>query len=402
MNSFTELSTDILQKVYFGALYEVAFAKKRSWFTNRIRRSNDGVKGFKVNMTFLTDYGWSWRPMSEFGYTPTGSKLDSEEQYAELCCHAAAAQVTQKAILATEGDVSRMGSILDRSMKGLMETFPYYIRNQLWTPQTGILGQAVSKSGLVITLDNVGLWNTNVLDRAKLFEPGMYVQVLDSNGDKRGNPIRIDAVNKTLGTITVSSDPGIADNDTFAMSDIAGLDDVYNTSMTGIFDVIDDDNTFQGVDRSAAAGAKFRAIVEHNSGTPRAMTHDLFANFFHKCFDPDFAFTRWEIVNEYWKDNLRSGVNFTPGGDFVDGFQYVQIGKTKLVEDEDADVDKVIVPDFKNMFLAERGQVESLFGQGWRQIPGRPFMEYPVVWWGQLIAEDCRYMGVLKDIGYTL
>lgn len=398
IQSFNELSAHLLQKVYFGSLYEVAFRKKRSWFTNRIRRSSEGVSGLKVAMTYLTEYGWSWRPMSEFGFTPTGSKLDSAEQYAELSCHAASVQVNLKSILATEGDQSRMGSILDRSMKGLFETFPYYIRNMLWTPQSGVMGVALSKSGLTVTLDNAGLWNTATKDRAKLFETGMYVQVLDSAGEKKGNPVKITAVNKTLGTVTLDSDPGVVDNDLFVLSDIAGLDDVYNTSCPGIFDVIDNDNTFQGIDRSLAANAKFRAIVQDNGGTGRALTNDLLVKFLHDCYDPEFAFTHWEVINEYWKDNLRSLVNYTPGGNFVDGYSGLQIGKTKLIEDEDADIDKVIVPDFQNMFVAERGKIESLFGEGWRQIPGRPFLEYPVVYWATLIAEDTRYMGVLKDI----
>lgn len=405
-DTFASLTANTMKEVWLPTLYNVSFKRKRSWFVNRIKKSSRNVKGLKFNIPFLLGYGWSWRPMGEHGYTPTGSPLSDEKQEVELGCHAASVQVSHKAIMATQGDVSLMGDLQERHMKGLMETFPYYMRSVFWSPSSGILGIVSGISGTTVTLSNTGLWNVAQQDRCKYLEPDMYIQFMDATGaTKRGDPVKIVSVDKDAGTLVISADPGgITSTDIIVISDIAGLENAYNMSSPGILDAIDDDNTFQGTDRSAAANAKLRAVVHDNGGTDRALTYDLASQFFHDCYDPEYAIADYRLVDKYWQDNIRDKVRYSDaGGDrsFDDGFQFVRIGRTKLVEDDDAHIDKVIVPDMDNLKVADKGEVTSLFGQGWRQIPGRPFLEYPVVYWALLYAEDCRQMGRLDDLSIT-
>jgi hypothetical protein len=402
MNAFDDLTAELLEKVYFGALYNIAFRRKRSWFVNRIERRSDEVQGLEVNLTFLKTYGWSWRPMTEFGFTSTGDKLEGAEMTARLGCHTASAQVTKTAIEGTDGDFSRIGSIVDRSMRGLLETFPYYIRALLWTPESGILGRADGAAvANVVTLDNTGLPHSNQRDAARYFEPGMVVQVYDLAQAKRGTPVHIISVDKELGTITLESDPGIALGDLFTLSDIAGQDETINQSSPGVLDAIDDDNTFQAVDRSLATNEALRSVVNDNGGVPRLLDRTLLTNFLHDVYDPDHAFSEWRVVRGYWSDNFRGDIRYQQAMDFIDGYQGVQVGRTALVEDDDGHFDKIVVPNFPHMFIADKGNVESLFDMGWRQIPGRPFIEYPVVYWARLMADDTRHMGVLSDLNTT-
>lgn len=399
MNSFNELSQELIPKAYLPAIENVAFKKKRSWFTNRIPRSSKDVNGLQVYLTFLTKMPWAWRSMSEYGFTPTGSKWSAEEQNAQLSCHAASAIVSHTEIEATakEGP-ARWKQIIQKEMEALGQTFPYYIRAMLWSSQNSkkAIGKAASISGTTVTLDNAGLWNTATEDRAKLFEPGMFVQVYRSDS-KVGSPVEVTSVNKGAGTVTLASDPGVQDNDVFCISDIAGQDVPYTDLMPGILDVIDDDNTFQGIDRSASGNEQFQAQIQDATG--ETLDHTLLTDFFHSTYDPDYAFTSWKVIRKYWQDNLEAQRRFQPGNDpMVDGYNAIQVGKTKLVEDEDCDEDKIIVPDFDNMRIADRGQFENLFDKGWQQVPQRPFMEYTVVYWGLLLARDCRYMGMLDNI----
>lgn len=399
MNSFNELSQELIPKAYLPAIQNVAFKKKRSWFTNRIPRSNKDVNGLKVYLTFLTKLPWAWRSMSEFGYTPTGSKFDAEEQNAQLSCHAASAIVSLTEIVATASDgPARWKQIIQKQMEALSSTFPYYIRAQLWSSQNSkkAIGKAASIDGTTVTLDNDGLWHTEEEDRAKLFEPGMFVQVYRSDS-KVGSPVEVTSVNKGSGTVTLASDPGVQDDDVFCISDIAGMDVPYSEDMPGILDVIDDDNTFQGIDRSSTGNEQFQAVISDASG--KTLNHELLTDFFHEVYDPEYAFTNWKIIRKYWQDNLEAQTRFQPGADpMIDGYNAIQVGKTKLVEDEDCDSDKIIVPDFENMRIADRGEFESMFDEGWRQVPQRPILQYPVVYWALLLARDCRYMGLLDNI----
>lgn len=402
MNSLSELTQVLVEKVYFNALYNLAFRRKRSWFVNRIPRRSDEVQGLKANLTFLTSYGWSWRPMTEFGFTPTGDKITGAEMTFDLGCHVATAQITKTALEATDGDYSRIGHIAERSLRGLGETFPYYIRALLWSPASGILGISAGVAvANVVTLSNTGLPNSHVRDRSRYFEPGMVVQVFTAAQVPRGNPVHIVSVNKETGTITLESDPGIAAGDLFCLSDLGGQDQVINNSSPGVFDVIDDNNTFQNIDRSLAANEKFRSVVNSNGGVPRTLTRDLLTTFLHDVYDPDYAFAEWRVVRGFWSANIRGDIRYQQATEFKDGYQGVTVGKTFLVEDDDAHFDKVFVPDFSHMFIADKGSIESLFNMGWRQVPGRPFIEYPVVYWCRLAADDTRYMGVLSDLDTT-
>lgn len=397
INSFSELSAELIPKAYLPTIYDLAFKRKRSWLANRIPRSSQGIEGLKVYLTFITQLPWSWRAMSEFGYTPTGSKLDAAEQSAQLSCNAAAAIVSLTSLVAMEQ--SRWPGMIEKQMMALNRTFPFYVRGLLWSSQGAkkALGKVASVAGLEVTLDNAGLWNTATANRCKLIESGMYLQAYRGTA-KVGSPVRVTSVDKDAGTFTVDVDPGLADNDVFTFSDAIGLDVPYSDLMPGILDVIDNDNTFQGVDRSAAANADFRSVV--TSATGKELNHETLTDFFHKVYDPEVAYTNWKVVRKYWLDNIAEQRRYTDGGVFKDGMDGVVVGQTRLVADDDVDEDKILVPDFSadGMRLADKGALENLFGKGWQQVPGRPFLTYEVVWWSLLLAGDTRYMGVMTDI----
>lgn len=395
INSFNELTQELITKDYLPTIYNLAFDRRRAEFVKRIPRDSSNVEGLQVYITFLTEVPWAWRAMSEMGYTPTGSKFDANEGYAQLGCHASNAIVSLTEITATEQ--GRWQNIVDKQMRALNKTFPYYVRAQLWSSKDSkkAIGQVGSISSKTITLDTTSLWYTNTSQVAHLFEPGMYVQAY-AGDTKRGEPVKVDDVFKKQGKIVLEKVPsGLSDGDLFVCSDIAGLDQPYNENMPGIFDVIDDSNVFQGIDRSAA-GSKFKPVIR--DGTGGSLTYDLLDDFFHDTYNPEFAHTSREVVNDYWENNMQAGIRYQPGGNFVDGFEGVQVGATKLIVDDDMPKREIVVPDHDNWQIADRGGLENTFGTGWEKISGRPFIEYNVHWWATLLAEDVRYFGRLKNV----
>lgn len=399
-NTFSSLTNGALTDVYLPGLYDIAMQRRRSWIVPKLVRSGEGVKGLKVDISFLTKYGWSFRQMSEFGYTPSGAALDAAVQTAKLRGHACSLNASKEAIFATDGDQSKIGDILERLMKGMYATFPEYMRSLIWTGSTGILGVVGSIAGTTITLSNTGLMHNAVKDRAKYFCHNMFIQILDATGaTKRGNPVEVLSYNTETGKITLATMPdGVVATDIITISDSVGLENNFNVHSPGIFDVIDNDNSFQGIDRSAEANAKFRAVVEGNAGTGRRPTITLLTEFFHNCYNPDYAVTDYRniewIVATYFQNQ-----RYFENGNFESGHNYVKIGNTKLIEDDDAQISRIIVPDFNNMQIRDKGNITSL--SGWTQIPGRPLYENILIYYFLLIAEDCRYMGRLDDIDIT-
>jgi hypothetical protein len=403
VNLFKEFSGPIIREAWLPQIYDVAFDPTRSWFVPRIPRTSEGVRGMEVNIPFLTKLPWSWRNMSELGYTPTGNKLDSARQKFELGCAAASAVVSFKQLKGCRMEVSQMQNLLDMQMDALRRQFPYFLRALVWSSQSSgkAIGKAASVSGTTITLDNAGLWNTALKDRAKLFEPGMVLQWY--RGDvKLGTPVEVFAVGKGDGTVTLSADPGIADNDVCVPSDIGGLDSPGMENFPGLLDVIDDDNVFQGVDRSDSSYAWARGRVVDATGVQ--FGYKPISTFLDTVYNPPKAFAHKDLVRAYWEQNFRSDIRYTQGGTFEDGFETVKVDNTTIYADWDTDRDKLIVADFESLKIYETGAMEILPGggtNGWRQVAGRTLLECPVGWWGTLGATDVRKMGVMTNIDLT-
>ena len=402
VNVFDDFCNEIIREAWLPRIYDVAFDPKRPEFWSRIPRTSEGIKSLKVYIPFIKRKPWAWRGMTAQGFTPSGNTLDVANMYFKLACSAAAAAVSDEELQATRLAASEMQNLLDQQMTWLMETFPYYLRAQVWTPDQALkaLGKVASVSSSVVTLDNAGLWATSTKDRAKLFEISMVLQPYRGTA-KQGQPVYVTDVDHVNGTVTLDRDveSQLADNDVLVCSDIGGLDTPYLTEFPGIFDVIDDDNTFQGVARDEAGTGWAHAIVQSASG--ETMDYDFLSTFFHRCFSPRKAYTHPDVVRAYFKNNIQPNVRFQPGGTYEDGVQYVDIDNTRLYGLDDCHRDKLFIPDAAgSLRIAELGGVYNLFDKGWQQISGRPLIEYVVAWWGRLVANDCRKMALLTDLSY--
>lgn len=376
-----------------------------SFLADKIQDQSTGIKGIKAKIPFKTKKNTSMRPMGRTGYTPTANKIGVDSQEFELKGNAVTAMVTFEDLLATDGDHVLIADLMTDSIQDCYDVAPYYRRMNIWTPSSGEIGQVASISGTTVTLDNAGLMNNGTYDYVKLFYEGMYCAVYSSAGAFKGvvQILEKDDVNGQLEIDADTSPTGIADNDLLYVSDIAGDEDGKDNSSTGIYEVIDDDNTFQGVDRSVAGNRWARAYVEDHSSAD--ITFDDLAQFFHECQMPEFAVTDYRVVNHYWDEYLSGNVRFVQGGEsrsFIDGYTYVQVDKTKLVEDVDGPYNRIIVPDLKNMRYYTKGTFQNLDGgSGWVRVDKRPFFERTLVQYALLGATDCRRMGRLDDIDIT-
>lgn len=401
---FNDFMNEVIREAWFGPLQNVAFQIERSYFANKVRRTSEGVKGLVVKLPFKTGQGIGWRGMNAHGgVTPTGSIATVNSMEFELGCHAAAAEITLEEITAfktAEEKAEGWPDLINQKMRELYDAMPYYMRAMLWTGQAAnkALGvQDGSASGSVVTLDNDGLAHSeNAADRVKLFEFGMWVQPYSSSDAKLGDPVQITDIDKSNGTITLSDASACEDNAYFVCSDIAGQDVPHTDKFPGILDVIDDDNTFQGVDRSASGNKWAQAIV--TDGSALTLNYENLSKFFYDCYEPTEAMCHGDLMRAYFSSQLAENTRYQ-SRDYKDGFTSIEIDSTRLVAADDVDRDKIIVPDLKNMWVAELG-VSNLFDQGWYPLHKQAMLEYVLTYWGRLVAKDCRRMAQLHSMSY--
>jgi hypothetical protein len=402
LNTVNELYAGPIHDVYLPTLYDLCWRRRTGGaMLSRIPRSSKGVKGLKVKLDFILRKPWAWGALSEFGFTPTGSKFDFDSMEAALGCHATAAGVSLHQMAATEQ--GEWTNIIEKNIAALGETLPYYMQGQMFSSQNSyhaiaqVVSVATVAGNIVVTLDNAGLYYTGTRERCKLIQDGMWLQALRS-GVRVGSPFRVEGVDPDAGTIIVDVDPGLADNDVLTFSDVAGLDTRYSTVSPGIPDVFDDDNTFQGKNRALATNIKFRPVT----ATPAANfpTREELRRFLQKLGDPAEAFCHWDFLEAYRQQNIDDLRRYVPGQSMQDGGEKLMIGRTALIDDDDVPRSRILVPDTENWRIVDRGGMENLFGKGWQQIAGRPMMEYVAVLWLLLLAEDTRYFGDFNGMVY--
>lgn len=394
--SATQMSNELLKDVWLPGLYDLAFdSEGLSFLSDRIERVSDLVEGMKAKVPFLLRYGWSIRAMGRQGYFPMGSPPTTQDAEIELGMHAGGLQALYREVLDTEGKSSKIGKLTERLMEGFRKSVPYYIRSLLWTPSSGIIA-VVSNSGCtanVVSLDNDGLWNTEQTDRCKYIQEGMWLQCYTSAGVTRGEPVQVVDVDESAGTFEVDSDPGIVENDFFVITTADGWEDCYNADgMIGLPDVIDDDNTFQGVDRSASGMRELRATLD-NTDNAAALSLQNLNTFFRNLRWPKEAVTDPEVVDYIWRNYFRDKERYANMQDLHYGYSAISIGRTKLVATDDGHRDSIVAVDLDNVKIADKGEFTNFLDRGWYQIEKRPIVAYDIVWPAVLYALQTRRMG---------
>jgi hypothetical protein len=177
INQVNELSRELFREVWGKRLVDVSRETKRSYFADRVPRSSDGIDGTTVNIPFLTRIPIAWSALNTVdGYTPSGGKFAVDSQVWSLGCCAASVMLSYDMITNSKLNWAQIGDAIQFQLSLLAKSLPYYERALLWSSSAAdkaIGKQAGSASGATVTLDNDGLWHTNIKDRAKLFEPGM-------------------------------------------------------------------------------------------------------------------------------------------------------------------------------------------------------------------------------------
>lgn len=405
---FSSLGDEIIRQAWLSTIFNVAWDPKGRWFTNRIKRTSKGIKGLKVHIAFQVEDPTVWRAITEHGYTPAGADSKYAKQYFELGCAAAACNATFTEIKGCGMSNAAIADLVNAKARMLVETFPYFLKAVLWSPQgagkaVGVVASVGGSGNVEITLDNAGLWNTKTEDRCNLIVRGMILQGYDgTSSEKKGLPVRVADVDYDTGKFTIypgasgAAETTFADGDYFVPADPGGLDIPAMTVVPGVFDVLDDDNVFQGVNRALSTNRWARAYLK--DGTSSIFGYELLSKFFQKLHNPKEAIAHIETVQNYARHYFADKIRYTPAETFKEDYTRVRIDNTWLYADDDMTRDAIACVDFNNVTIRNSGGIQPLHpaAAGWRWVQGRTFLEYILGCWFTMAAEDVRQCGLLK------
>lgn len=408
LTDWTNLQNDVMEELYMDkTVIEVSEPiEVYPFLCDKIKTDSSSVRGLQAKIPFRHVGNNSWRSMDQRdGYTPVGNVIDTDNQTFDLVGYAASATVSHRDIIATDGDHYLMADLGIQAIEDLYRQLPRYKRQFMWTGTSGVVAVASAAiSGSTVSIDNDGLEHTETRDLTKYIWENMFLSVYSSANAFKGI-VQVTSVDRTNGTFTIDADTSptaIADGDQFVVSDVEGEEDDFNNSGPGILDVIDEANTFQGINRSTAANHWARAVVNDNSGTGRYPTYARLSDFFHDVYGPKEAYTSFKVIQSYWETNGREKVRLQVKQDFSEDFnKFVMIDDVKMYWAEDCHQDKIIVPDLSNICYFTKGAPAPYRGEGWKRVHKRPIFEYVLAGFHLLGAKNCRMMGKFEDVDIT-
>lgn len=408
---WTEIADQLLQKSYLPGLNEtLKRASSDSWLLSRLKKRSDCVRGTRAHLLFMPQVGWGWRPVHPSrGVFPSGGKPTLGEMSFRLAMYGAGIQLSLEEIANLSPDnPESLIPLMDTKVQPVFQGFPSFLQVMVRTPQSGIVAVAsANESSLAVAVDNAGLWNTASGDRVKWLEEGMFLQWYRGVREKVGGPVEIAYVDHDGNKVYLKESRAVLDNDFAVLTTIDGDEDMYYIAgedgsdqemSPGIYDVLDDDNTFQGVDRSQAANHWARATVVNRSGG--VITKSTLRKFFRDTRATEAA-TAPEVV-DYLFDQLFAGnIRYIDDRDrFKFGYDSVKFQNVRILAVPDGLKDSIDVVDFDDVCIATRGSIEDPHQQGWYPLPRSTTRCRDFAFWGRLIARKAsrrngRYHGFI-------
>lgn len=224
--------------------------------------------------------------ISEGGDFPAAGDVTSAQATVTAAHLAHTIELTSEEAAYYDSGSAAAEPIISMKMDAAMETMSRDIERQSWMDGSGVIANVASSSGSTITLDASA---TVQVDRDR------YIWLDDAN--RR----RYDVVHGTTGADQVAgftvasmveSTNVITCSTTMTSATSAGVlvhsgdwatgGAIRSLEFTGLQGMLDDDNTYLGINRSTGANSYWRAIVDGNSGTARDLTEAVIMGFLSK------------------------------------------------------------------------------------------------------------------------
>lgn len=215
--------------------------------------------------------------ITQGGSYPVGDDTDWAEATLTLARLAHTIEMdAHEAGLLDSGNAAAVGIFADK-MQSAQDAFLRDIIRQTWGDGTGILANVASSAGSTITLDAT---TTSQYDRDRYLwidEPYRmnYDVVHGTTGAQQVTSFEVTDINESTNVLTCDATMTSATSAGVVVrsGNWASGGAFRSLEFAGVQAAVDYDNTYLGINRSAAGNAFFRAVVEHASGTLRTLTN---------------------------------------------------------------------------------------------------------------------------------
>lgn len=413
---WTEIAESLLQQTYLpGLVQTLERASAESWLLSNLKKRSDMVRGTRAYMLFMPQVGWGWRPVHPgTGVFPSGGKARLAEMSYRLAMYGAGIQLSLEELAnLNEDNPESLIPLMDTKVQPVYDGFPSFLQVMIRTPQSGIiLVASAAESSLGVAVDNSGLWNTITGERTKWLEEGMYLQWYRGTRTKVGDPVEITYVDHDNNKVYLAETRAVADNDFAVLATPDGEGDMYylgsedeneQEGSPGIYDVLDDDNVFQGVNRALATSHWARATVVNRSAG--VITKATLRKFFRDT-GASFATTAPEVLDYLYDQLFTSKERFANTERFKFGWESIKFQNTNILAVPDGLQDSIDVVDTDEVFIATKGDIEDPHGKGWYPLPKSTRRCRDFAWWGRLCArkvgkKNGRYHGFVLSSAMT-
>ena len=249
------------------------------------------IEGRRTYMKIQTGEDKGFGMMSKGGDFPIPGDIDSDEATLEL--HRFGSTITfdswEMALLDSLNAAA--APIMAKKMSASKERVLREVERQAIMDGSGALAKVASEVGSVITLDVAGSAYTerNPYTWIDDANRAYYSCVDPSDGSYEttaADYFTISAVAEASNEITCSIDTGgAAAGDLITLYHPAGFavgGSYVSPEMDGLLAIVDDGNTYMGLNRATASLAFWRSTVDDNGGTLRDLTDNLIDGFLNK------------------------------------------------------------------------------------------------------------------------
>lgn len=334
----------------------------------RIERTSEGVthhvggKYVRFGVRIKRNHGIGAR--SENEALPIARSQAYEDAQVSLKYLYGSLELTGQTFELADKDFQAFASVLDQEVNGLKEGLKKDVNRQVYGDGTGVLATATG----------AGSTTTFVTTNAQYLEEGMYVDVIDSDGSTvNGTAVEISSISESGGTYTVTFGSAVTAT---ATGDTLYRDNSKDKEMNGFGSIVSDTGTLYGIDPTAVG--VWKATVDSNSGTNRALSEGLMINMVDKIRIkgggvPTVIFTSLGVRRSYF-NLLVQQRRSTNTQEFTGGFKGLAFttdgGEIPLVADVDAPPNKMQFVNEKEVKLYEAGDWSFMNrdGSNWSRV----------------------------------
>lgn len=382
-----QTADNALKTVYLGVIANQLNVSANPLYA-KIKRSNKDIWGKEI--VKLAPYGLNGGvgAGSETGSLPTAYENQYVQFKATLKNLYGKIEISDKAVRSSANNIGAFVNLLTDEMEGLIKASTFNLGRMLYGDGTGLLGNAISSEGTVVTCDKVN----NLIE-------GMVIDFYKNTALQlaKARILYVDRINKK---ITLDKSLTISDETPLGMY----VQSSRNTDITGLGAIFSDSETLYGVTR-----ADYPWLSPYSSSVETEISDNLIQtaiDFLEENADSKINFIACSsAVRRAYQQYLTAYRTNIDIMNLEGGFKAISHNGIPLVADRFVDDDTLYLlntDDFTLHELCDWTWIEGDDGRVLKQTPNLPVYTATLVKYAELICDKPNGQAKISKIKSTV